>query len=148
MGDWLNPADTHDYYLPEHRALAVPAGAGADVVAAAEEENARRAAARITFRLRVLTDTEYASVQDSYRVHIGTRGGDDAGVSFRAGTMNLLLLRYGLRGWDGPGAPPFKADADGRPTSETLSRLPSRWRTDLANAVDSLCAFGPDLGKA
>lgn len=148
MGDWVNPADTHDYVLPEHRPLAVPPGTAEDVAKAAQEENTKRAAARVVFRLRVLTDSEYAAVQDSYRVHVGTRGADDAGVSFRAGTMNLLLLRYGLRGWDGPGAPPFKADADGRPTSDTLSRLPSRWRQDLANTIDHLCAFGPDAVKA
>lgn len=148
MGDWLNPADTHDYVLPEHRALPVPADATADAIEAIRTENARREGQRITFRLRVLTDTEYASVQDSYRVHVGTRGADDAGVSFRAGTMHLLLLRFGLRGWSGPEAPPFKTDADGKPTSETLSRMPSRWRSDLANAIDNLCAFGFHEGGA
>lgn len=147
MGDWVNPDDTHDFVLPEHRPLVVPADAPEDVAKAAAEENASREKRRVVWHLRVLRDTEYAAVQDSYRVHVGKAGADEAGVSFRAGTMNLLLLRYGLAGWTGAGAPPFKADANGRPTTECLSRMSSAWRHAVADAVDSLCAFGPDAVK-
>src|SRR5688572_2129545 len=77
------------------------------------EDRAKPSQDQVTFQLGVLTDSQWASVVDL------TSDGRD----LWEGTFGLALLREGLRGWSGPGAPPFAVDAAGRPTSAALSQL-------------------------
>jgi hypothetical protein len=90
------------------------------------------------FHLRGLTVSEEASVSDSMILAHG--GSND--LTFRAGTHQLTVLRFGLRGWDnlrdGDGAEvPFE-QTKGHPrhiTDECLDRLEGRWRQELVNAI-------------
>ena len=90
-----------------------------------EADRAKPEAERVTFQLAVLTPGEWASAIDL------TAGDRD----LWQGAFGLALLRAGLRGWSGAGAPPFAVDARGRPTDETLALLRPDDRGELAKAI-------------
>ena len=48
------------------------------------------------------------------------------------------MLRLGLAGWTGDGAPPFDVDDNGEPTIETIERLPFHVAREIMDAFVSL----------
>jgi hypothetical protein len=102
------------------------------------------------FTLRGLTVAEEARVADS--MIAGLPGQDE--LSFRSGTHQLTVLRFGLRGWTG-----FN-DAEGTPVefSRTtthpkqvkdisLDRLIPKHRTELVNAILERGSVNEDEGE-
>lgn len=93
---------------------------------------------RTTFTLRGLTVGEEARVADSM---ISSVPGEDE-LSYRSGTHQLTVLRYGLRGWenfnDAEGnSVPFEITR-GNPkhiTDDCLDRLSARHRQELTSAI-------------
>ena len=90
------------------------------------------------FTLRGLTVAEEARVADSM---ISSIPGQEE-LSFRSGTHQLTVLRFGLCGWsgfkDGNGQEVRFETARGNPrhiTDECLDRLLSRHRADLVSAI-------------
>lgn len=120
----LVPGEIHEYVLKQDRGSEAPT----------------------VFLLRVLTDIEYAEIEDAMRAEAGW------------GTTVLKTLRVGLRGWrgfkvrskDGTLADaPFEVDSEGRPTSATLSRLRPNHRHELFAAIVELQNPTEDeLGKS
>ena len=102
------------------------------------------------FKLRGLTVAEEASVSDSMILaHSGT---DE--LAFRAGTHQLTILRFGLRGWEGfvngEGAEVRFEQGKGHPrhiTDECLDRLSTKNRTELSNAVMARGEITADEGN-
>jgi hypothetical protein len=142
---WIDPEARVPYVLREHRALPdlpIDSTTLAEREARAEE-NARRERERVTWLLRPLTVREYARVQDAIRVVE-----KDGATSVRTGTMVEQYLRGGLAGWSGGGAPAFAADKAGRPTDDSIARIPGAWRMELADAIDDLNTLGPSAVKA
>lgn len=120
---WLDPSAVVEYVHPEERALPE--------------------AERTTWRLGYITAEQYAEVADCVNVR------EESGArASRWGTYTLRLLRFGLRGWGGGGAPPFAVDADGFVSAESLSRIPGTMRTHLANVLDAMNSLGSDAVKA
>lgn len=114
----LDPKATFTYVLLDDRKLP-------------EEE-------QTTFKLRGLTVGEEARVADSMISSIP--GAEE--LSFRSGTHQLTVLRYGLRGWEG------FVDSDNSAvefektrthpktvTDDCLDRLSSLHRTEIVNAI-------------
>ena len=119
--------------MPAPRVFLVPPVVSAPFVLEAQRELPPNE--RVTFQLRTLTPPEWA------------RAADAAGFDrdLWQGTYGLVLLAGGLRGWSGPGVPPWKCDAAGAPTEETLGALSPSVRGELARAVYRLSATGsPD----
>lgn len=116
--------------MPPARVFLFPPVAAAPFVL--EEHRALPEAERVTFQLRTLTPPEWA------------RAADVAGFDkdLWQGSYGLVLLAGGLRGWSGPGVPPWKCDAAGVPTEETLGNLIPAVRGELARAVWRLNATG------
>jgi len=93
---------------------------------------------RTVFTLRGLTVSEEARVADSM---ISSVPGAEE-LSFRSGTHQLTVLRYGLRSWEnfsssGGGEISFELSKS-HPrcvTDECLDRLSSAHRTELCNAI-------------
>jgi hypothetical protein len=90
------------------------------------------------FTLRGLTVAEEARVADS--MISGLPGQDE--LSFRSGTHQLTVLRYGLRGWtgflDGEGKPVAFETSNGSPRhvkDSSLDRILPKYRTELVNAI-------------
>lgn len=93
-------------------------------------------AARVVYTLGILSDTCWASVTEV------------SDKDWLGGRYGLELLREGLRGWAGPGAPGFGVDATLRPTSATLSQASPEDRVELARAIYNLNVLGDaDAGK-
>lgn len=103
------------------------------------DERTKPAAEQTTFQLAVLTAADYAAVQDVAIV--------DYGSDVRRGSHILELLRRGVRGWSGPGAPAFKATSDGWASDDSLDCLPGRLRMELADQLDRLNTVGEEEGK-
>lgn len=120
MGLWLKPGQLIPY---------VPA-----------DERDKPPAEQTTFQLAVLSAADYAAVQDLTIV--------DYGTEVRRGTHILELLRRGIRGWSGGGAPAFVATAEGWASDASLDCLPGRLRIELANRLDAINTVGLDEGKA
>ena len=53
----------------------------------------------------------------------------------------VRFLNYTLVGWEGPGAPEFKTDLKGRPTTETTAQLHWEVAEELLRAADEINAF-------
>lgn len=119
---WLDPKATVAYVMPDERGLPE--------------------AERTTFTLGYLSARQYAEVADTVNV----KEEDGARLS-RWGSYAARYLRFGLRGWSGPGAPPFATDDEGLVTWEALARLPGAVRTHLANVLDSMNTLGADAVK-
>lgn len=114
----LDPKSTFPFVLKEDRELP-------------EEQ-------RTVFQLRGLTVSEEAQVSDS--MLMAHSGSDE--VAFRAGTHQLTVLRYGLKGWenflDAEGQPVEFETTKGHPrvvTDELLDRLLPKHRQELVQAV-------------
>lgn len=75
---------------------------------------------RTVFQLRGLTVAEEASVSDS--MILAHSGSDE--LAFRAGTHQLTILRFGLRGWE------KLMDAEGEPVKFETTRSHPRHVTD------------------
>ena len=75
------------------------------------------AAEQRVFQLAVMTAADYAAVQDAAIV--------DYATEVRRGTHILELLRRGIRGWSGSGAPAFEKDAQGFEFKPASSSVPS-----------------------
>ena len=151
MARWIDPKGSVPFILAEHRPLPMPpepkpgepaAEGHAAKVAALQQANERRAASRVLWTLRPLSVRDYAAVQDL--VNVTT----EAGATSRLGTYYLGLLRRGLSGVEGKDAPTFTTGKDGCPTDDFLVRIPSAWRSEVAQAIDDLCAFGEVDTKA
>jgi hypothetical protein len=92
---------------------------------------------RTTFTLGILTAAQWAEAVD-------TAGERD----LIAGAFGVAMLREGLRGWAGGGAPPFAVDAGGKPTPATLDTLSVDDRCELSRAIYRLNRLGDaDAGK-
>ncbi len=95
-------------------------------------------AQQTVFHLRGLTVSEEASVSDS--MILAHSGSDE--LAFRAGTHQLTVLRFGLRGWERfcnaeGDEVPFES-TKGHPrhvTDECLDRLHPKDRAELAAAI-------------
>lgn len=120
MGLWLRPGTTVPY---------VP-----------RDDRERPAAEQTTFQLAVMSAADYAAVQDAAIV--------DYATEVRRGTHILELLRRGIRGWSGPGAPEFQKDGEGFAAQASLDCLPGRLRMELADQLDRINTVGHDEGKA
>jgi hypothetical protein len=114
----LDPKATFEYILEDDRKL--------------PEED------RTVFKLRGLTVSEEARVADSM---ISSVPGQEE-LSFRSGTHQLTVLRFGLRGWsnfkDSEGNEvPFELNSrhPRHITDEALDRLLPKYRTELVNAI-------------
>lgn len=114
----LDPKATFEYVLEDDRKLPV-------------EE-------RTVFKLRGLTVAEEARVADSM---ISSVPGQDE-LSFRSGTHQLTVLRFGLRGWsnfkDSSGSDVEFELTSRHPrhiTDEALDRLLPKYRIELVNAI-------------
>lgn len=114
----LDPKATFDYVLEDDRDLPK------------KEQTA--------FTLRGLTVAEEAKVADSM---ISSIPGQEE-LSFRSGTHQLTVLRYGLRGWsnfkDGDGGEVKYESTRGAPrhvSDECLDRLLARHRGELVGAI-------------
>ena len=114
----LDPKATFTYVLLDDRKLP-------------EEE-------QTTFKLRGLTVGEEARVADSMISSIP--GAEE--LSFRSGTHQLTVLRYGLRGWEGfmdssKSAIEFEKTRTHPKTvtDDCLDRLSSLHRTEIVNAI-------------
>jgi hypothetical protein len=102
------------------------------------------------FTLRGLTVAEEARVADS--MIAGLPGQDE--LSFRSGTHQLTVLRYGLRGWsgfsDGTGnAVEFQmTTTHPKQVKDTsLDRLLAKHRTELVNAILERGSVNEDEGE-
>lgn len=118
------------------RIFMVPGGTSPYVLEAQRE---LPEAERIRFQLRTLTPAEWA------------RATDVAGVDkdLWQGMYGLSLLHAGLRGWQGPGAPPWTCDATGAPTEAAIANLSPDVRGELARAVYRFNTVGDvELGKS
>lgn len=113
---------------------------GALVPYVPREDREKPAAEQVTFQLAVLSAADYAAVQDAAIV--------DYATEVRRGTHILELLRRGVRGWSGPGAPAFVATAEGWASDGSLDCLPGRLRMELADQLDRINTVGLDEGKA
>ena len=114
----LDPKATFEYVLEDDRKLKP------------EEQT--------TFTLRGLTVGEEAKVADSMISSIP--GAEE--LSFRSGTHQLTVLRYGLRGWSNFGTSDGKQvlfeSTKSNPrhvTDDCLDRLLPKHRTELVNAI-------------
>jgi hypothetical protein len=126
----LDPKSTFPYVLLEDRSLP-------------EDQ-------QTIFQLRGLTVAEEAQVSDSMLLaHSGT---DE--VAFRAGTQQLTVLRFGLRGWENFRTAegeevPFES-TKGHPkhvTDACLDRLMPKHRQELMNAVMDRGEIKADEGE-
>lgn len=105
---------------------------------------------RTIFELRGLTVSEEAQVSDSMLMaHSGT---DE--VAFRAGTHQLTVLRYGLRGWenflDAAGQAVAYETTKGHPkvvTDGCLDRLLPKHRQELVQAILDRGEINSDEGN-
>lgn len=103
-----------------------------------EDDRSADPESRTTFTLRGLTVGEEARVADSM---ISSVPGEDE-LSYRSGTHQLTVLRYGLRDWanlnDSDGKPvPFEM-AKSHPrhiTDASLDRLSAKHRQELTAAI-------------
>jgi len=126
----LDPKATFEYVLEDDQALP-------------KEE-------QTVFTLRGLTVAEEARVADS--MIAGLPGQDE--LSFRSGTHQLTVLRYGLRGWsgfnDGTGnAVEFlMTTTHPKQVKDTsLDRLLAKHRTELVNAILERGSVNEDEGE-
>lgn len=95
---------------------------------------------RTVFQLAVLSAADYAAVQDAAIT--------DYGTEVKRGTHIITLLRLGVRGWSGPGSPPFALGPDGRASEGSIDALTGRLRIELADALDRINTVGDTEGKA
>ena len=114
----LDPKATFDYILEDDRSL---------------DESGQT-----VFTLRGLTVAEEARVADNM---ISSIPGQDE-LSFRSGTHQLTVLRFGMRGWtnfkDASGGEVRFETERGTPkhvTDVCLDRMLARHRTELSNAI-------------
>ena len=126
----LDPKSTFPYVLKDDRALP-------------EDQ-------QTVFQLRGLTVAEEASVSDS--MILAHSGSDE--MSFRAGTHQLTILRYGLRGWDkfndaAGGEVAFEqTKAHPRCVSDAcLDRIETKHRAELSGAIMERGDIGADEGN-
>jgi len=103
-----------------------------------EDDRKQKPEERTTFTLRGLTVGEEAKVADSMISSIP--GAEE--LSFRSGTHQLTVLRYGLRGWknfnDSGGKKVAYEIGKNHPrhvTDDCLDRLLPRHRTELVSAI-------------
>ena len=92
------------------------------------------------FVIRPLTAREEAYVTDSF-LNIDL-GGGEASATAKTGERVMAILNMGLIRWENfpPGGPDLKFDVKGignkrRIHDDTLSRIPSEVRMELANAI-------------
>ena len=102
------------------------------------------------FDLRGLTVAEEASVSDS--MILAHSGSDE--LAFRAGTHQLTVLRYGLRGWsklsDSTGAEVAFDQSKAHPrhiTDACLDRLEPKHRQELMSAILERGDIGAEEGN-
>jgi len=102
------------------------------------------------FTLRGLTVAEEARVADS--MISGLPGQDE--LSFRSGTHQLTVLRYGLRGWtgflDSEGKSVQFETSNGSPRQvkdASLDRILPKYRTELVNAILERGSVNEDEGE-
>ena len=126
----LDPKATFEYVLEDDRALPP------------EEQT--------VFNLRGLTVAEEARVADS--MISGLPGQDE--LSFRSGTHQLTVLRYGLRGWtgflDSEGKPVQFETSNGSPRQvkdASLDRILPKYRTEIVNAILERGSVNEDEGE-
>lgn len=101
-------------------------------------ERTKPEAERVTFRLGVLTASQYAMVQDLVVARSDSKYGQHV----------VVLLKYGLRGWNGPGAPKYETGVDGYITEACIGRLSGLLRMELASELDTMNTVGHEEGKA
>jgi hypothetical protein len=126
----LDPKATFEYVLDDDRTLP-------------EEE-------QTVFTLRGLTVAEEARVADS--MISGLPGQDE--LSFRSGTHQLTVLRFGLRGWTGFNNAGGKS-VDFEMTNShpkqvkdsSLDRIVAKHRTELVNAILERGSVNEDEGE-
>lgn len=95
---------------------------------------------RVEFDLAILTAREFAAVQDQAL--------DELGLGMRRGTYIYGLLRRGIRGVRGPGAPEIAFDEKSGLCSDSfLDCLSGELKTELAGVLDEWNTVGPETGK-
>lgn len=126
----LDPKATFEYVLEDDQSLP------------SEEQT--------VFTLRGLTVAEEARVADS--MISGLPGQDE--LSFRSGTHQLTVLRYGLRGWtgflDSEGKSVQFETSNGSPRQvkdSSLDRILPKYRTELVNAILERGSVNEDEGE-
>lgn len=132
----IDPRKRVPFVLEDERPLPVPPGASEEDQARIAEENRKRAEKAVTFHLGILTAYEWSRCLDDRE---------------DPGTLDLRLLRGGLRPWHWANGPKYGvADVDrGTPTDETIACLLPRHRVELAAAIRDLNLFGDlDAGKS
>lgn len=122
MGLFIDPSST-ERYVPK-----------------SERAKAERGEPHVVAILGILTVGQYAAVQNLAISNMG--------LDVRRGTHIIELVRYGLKGLEGPGAPPWDAGKDGLPSDEYLAHLTGALRVELADRIDQLNTVGTDEGKA
>jgi hypothetical protein len=115
-----------------------------------EDDRSSEPDARTTFTLRGLTVGEEARVADSM---ISSVPGEDE-LSYRSGTHQLTVLRFGLRGWtqfnDGEGNEVRFDMTRSHPkhiTDECLDRLSAQHRQELTSAILDRGAVSKEEGE-
>lgn len=107
----LSPHEQYEYVLKAERDIADPT----------------------VFILKPLTMQQTREIEDEIGMSL-------TGTGFKAGTVNYLALKYGLRGWknlkyrDGTDVP-FVTNPDGTASDETIEKLDAVTRSELAGEI-------------
>ena len=117
MSIFVDPTRTQDYILKEQRELPK--------------------AEQVTFKLRALSASAYADLQDAIQ-------GSD-GIKW--GTYTHQMVSRGLAGWSGGKAPKFAKDDAGLVSGASMDCLSATARTELAAAIDKLNSTSDEDSK-